>query len=107
MALRTVYKTITEVASGEASSEIYTALEGLPARIHSVWVEVNASKRLRIYVAQDMIVEISLDIDATTQMPIPIDWPLVTGNTVKVAIYDDAGSASTTDVAVTINESVA
>ena len=48
MALRTVTTTITEVANSEVTSEIYTALEGVPARIHNVWVEVAASKRLRL-----------------------------------------------------------
>lgn len=106
MALRTVTTTITEVANSEVTSEIYTALEGVPARIHNVWVEVAASKRLRLYLAQDKIVDIDLDCDALTQIPLEVDWPLSTGQVVKVAILDESGVAATRAIAVQIQESV-
>ncbi len=101
---RTIDKDVTAGAGLEVVVEAIAGVSGKHRRIVSVQQEKVASVILRCYVDQDRIVDVASEIEALSDVPIPVDYPLAEGQSFRVGFLNQTGGGITQHIMIVVEE---
>lgn len=102
--IRSISIDVTAAASVEQLEDFFSGLEGKTRRVTEIWCEQLAETRLRAYLEQEQIVDVSLECDQVLTRGVPVDLVVPVGSTFKAGIFDESGSGGTAFVTVFYDE---
>lgn len=103
--IRSISIDVTAGVNVEQLEDFVKGLQDKTRRVTEIWCEQIAAVRLRAYLDQEQIVDVSLECDQVLTNPVKVDLVVPVGKTFKAGFLDETGGGVTQFVTVFYEES--